>query len=153
LIDPPQALQVDTVHTAVIRFTIPREEIQTVMGPAFGEVIQVLGSQGIAPSGPLFSYHFRMDPALFDFEVGAPVATPVQAQGRVVPAELPAGRVARTIYHGPYEGLGDAWGEFMSWIDAEGLSMGPTLWESYLTDPSSVPDPDNYQTELTKLLT
>ena len=71
----------------------------------------------------------------------------------MVPAELPAGRVARTIYHGPYEGLGDAWGEFMSWIEAEGLSTGPTLWESYLTDPSSVPDPANYQTELTKPLT
>ena len=40
-----------------------------------------------------------------------------------------------------YEGLGDAWGEFGTWIDAEGLTVAPNLWESYVTGPESSPDP------------
>lgn len=51
-----------------------------------------------------------MDPDTFDFEVGVPVAAPVAAAGRVKPGELPAATVARTVYHGDYSGLGEAWG-------------------------------------------
>lgn len=36
--------------------------------------------------------------------------------GRVKPGELPAAsKVARTVYHGSYEGLGAAWSEPASW--------------------------------------
>lgn len=45
-----------------------------------------------------------MDPAIFDFEISVPVTSPVAAAGRVKPGQLPATKVARTIYHGPYEG-------------------------------------------------
>ncbi len=38
MLDEPQIVQAEARLTAVIRFTILREEIQTVMGPAIGEV-------------------------------------------------------------------------------------------------------------------
>ena len=47
------------------------------------------------------------------------------------PGTLPAARVARTVYHGDYEGLGEAWGEFGEWIKAQGLKPAPDLWEVY----------------------
>jgi hypothetical protein len=45
-----------------------------------------------------------------------PVSAPVTAVGRVYPGERPAIKVVRTVYHGPYEGLGSAWGEFSGWL-------------------------------------
>jgi effector-binding domain-containing protein len=152
MIDTPQITQSDARLTAVIRFTIPRAEIQKVMGPAIGEVMAAVAAQGLAPAGPVFSYHFKMDPAIFDFEVGVPVRKAVSPTGRVQPSQLPAKKVARTVYHGPYEGLGSAWGEFDSWIKANGHATAPDLWEYYAAGPESSPDPSQWRTELNRPL-
>jgi effector-binding domain-containing protein len=93
-----------------------------------------------------------MDPAVFAFEIGVPVAAPVAAAGRVKPSRWPAETVARTVYHGDYEGLGPAWGEFQAWIAAEGHTSAPDLWECYVVGPESSPDPADWRTELTRPL-
>lgn len=152
MIDTPQITQSTAQLTAVIRLTIPRAEIRNVMGPAISEVMATVAAQGIAPAGPVFSYHFRMDPDTFDFEVGVPVAKPISPAGRVKPGELPAKKVARTVYHGGYEGLGAAWGEFGAWIASNGHKPGPDLWEFYVAGPESSPDPANWRTELNRPL-
>jgi effector-binding domain-containing protein len=153
VIDTPEITQTAAQLAAVIRLTIPREEIRNVMGPGMGELMAAVAAQGIAPAGPLFSHHLRMDPNIFDFEIGVPVTSPVAAAGRVQPGELPATKVARTVYHGPYEGLGDAWGEFSAWIAAEGHAPAADLWECYVSGPESSPDPANWRTELNRPLT
>ncbi len=153
MLDTPQITQTTEQRTAVIHLTVPREEIQNVMGPGISEVMTVIAAQGIAPTGPWFTHHLRMDPAIFDFEVGVPVDAPVAPVGRVKPGQLPAARVARTVYHGPYEGLGAAWGEFEAWITTHGHTMASDLWEVYLTDPASNPDPSTWRTEFNRPLT
>jgi effector-binding domain-containing protein len=148
MIDPPQIVQSNHVITAVIHLTVPRKDIQTVMGPAIAEVIAAASAQGAGPAGPVFSHHLKMDPEIFDFEVGVPVNTSVTEIGRVKPGELPATIVARTIYHGPYEGLGAAWAEFCAWTTANGRKCASDLWEFYLSGPESSPDPSTWRTEL-----
>lgn len=152
MIETPQIAQTTAQQTAVVHLTIPREDIQTVMEPAIREVMAAVTAQGITPAGPLFSYHLRVDPALFDFEIGVPVTTPVAATGRVKAGQLPAARVARTIYQGPYEGLGAAWGELNAWIKAEGHTPEAGLWERYVAGPESSPDPAAWRTELNRLI-
>ncbi len=152
MIDTPQIVQSEARHAAVIRFTIPRAEIQRVMGPAIGEVLAAVAAQGQAPTGPVFSHQFRMTPDTFDFEVGVPVGAPIAAAGRVTPGRLPAARVARTVYHGPYEGLGAAWTEFGQWIGKQGHQPEADLWECYTSGPESGPDADTWRTELNRPL-
>ena len=89
-----------------------------------------------------------MDPKIFDFEVGVPVAQTVSPAGRVQPGQLPSTKVARTVYHGPYEGLGAGWGEFHAWIVANGHTLAADLWEYYVAGPESSPNPDQWRTEL-----
>jgi len=152
MIDTPQITKTAGQLAAVIRLTVPRAEIRNVMGPGIGEVMAAVAAQGIGPAGPVFSHHFKMDPEVFDFEVGVPVTKAVTAVGRVQPGQLPAARVARTVYHGPYEGLGAAWGEFVAWIAANGHTAAPDLWECYVAGPESIPDPANWRTELNRPL-
>jgi effector-binding domain-containing protein len=152
VLDKPQIVETERQPTAVIRLTVPRSEIQSVMEPAIAEVMATLVAQGIVPAGPLFSHHLRMDPDIFDFEVGVPVAVSVFAAGCVKASELPSATVARTVYHGAYEGLGSAWGEFMDWIAAEGHEPAQSLWEVYVAGPESNPDPDTWRTELNRPL-
>lgn len=115
-------------------------------------MIAAATAQGIGPIGPVFTYHFRVDPARFDFEVGVPVRATVTPTGRVRPGELPATRVARTIYAGPYEGLGAAWGEFGAWLASAGHRPAGPVWERYVAGPETSSDPAQWRTELNRPL-
>jgi effector-binding domain-containing protein len=152
MIDTPRITQTIARRIAVIQVTVPRSEIQKVMGPAIREVLAAVAAQGIAIEGPVFSHHFRMDPQVFDFEVGVPVSQSVAPEGRVRPGELASRIVAATVYHGPYEGLAAAWGELRAWIDNTAQDPAEDLWESYIAGPESSPDPANWRTELNQPL-
>jgi effector-binding domain-containing protein len=150
MIDTPHIAQVAAHSAAVIRLTVPRTEIRNVMGPAMAELKALLAAQGIPPVGPIFSHHFRMDPGVFDFEVGIPVAANVAPAGRVQPGVLPAATVARAIHRGDYQGLGDAWEELDAWITAQGHLTAPGMWESYVAGPESSATPADWRTELNR---
>jgi len=152
MLDEPRIVRTERQPTAVIRLTVPRAEIQSVMGPAIAEVMAALAAQGVPAAGSVFSHHLLMDPDIFDFEVGMPITAPIAAAGRVRASELPAATVARTVYHGDYEDLGSAWGEFMDWIAAEGHQPAQDLWECYVAGPESSPDPATWRTELNRPL-
>ena len=151
MLDEPQILRTDARETAIIRFQIPKDQIQKVMGPGMAELREAVAAQGIA-AGPIFSHHFRIDPAVWDFEIGVQVSKPVTPVGRVEPGRLPATTVARTVYHGNYDGLGSAWGEFDAWVAANGHTPGPDLWECYVVGPEASPDPANWRTQLNRPL-
>ncbi len=152
MLEAPAIVRTAAQPAAVIHVVVPRSRIQEVMGPGLGEVRSALARQGIEPTGPWFTHHLRMSPESFDFEIGIPVARPVEADGRVVPGELPAATVARTVYQGEFEGLAGAWGEFEGWIRAGGHTPRPDLWERYLVGPESTSDPAGWRTELNRPL-
>jgi effector-binding domain-containing protein len=152
MIDTPQIVDVPARATAVVHVVCPKSAIQDVMEPGLSELMDALAAQGVSPTGPWFSHHLRMDPEVFDFEIGVPIDSPVSPAGRVEPGGLPAARAARTVYHGGYEGLGDGWGEFRDWIVAQGHTPAADLWEVYVAGPESGDDPAGYRTELTQPL-
>jgi effector-binding domain-containing protein len=141
MIDTPKITTTEALTTAMIHVTVPRSEIQKVMGPGLQELQAALDAQGI-----------KATPKVFDFEICLPVAAPVAAAGRVKPGKLPATKVARTVYHGPYDDLGAAWGELGAWIKAQGLTPADDLWECYVAGPESGPDPAKWRTELNRPL-
>ena len=152
MIDEPRIVQTSTQEMACIHITTPREKIQEVMGPGYMELMETLKAQGAAPSGPWFTHHLKMDPEIFDFEICLPVLSPVQPAGRMLPGQLRAARVARTVHHGGYEGLSDAWMELEAWIKNQGQTSAPDLWEIYLTGPEMGSDSSKWQTELNRPL-
>jgi len=152
MIATPQILQTARQEAAVIHLTIPRSEMMKAFGPAVGELMNALNAQGVEPVGAVFAHHLKMSPETFDFELGVKVATPVKSAGRVKPGELPAAKVARTIYSGPYEGLPSAWSEFDIWMKANGHNQAADLWELYSIGPQSSSDPTTWRTELNRPL-
>ena len=88
MLETPQITETAELLTAFLHLTVPRAEIQTVMGPAVREVYAAVAAQGIAPAGPWFT-HLRRPTDTFDFEVCVPVATPFCASGRVQPGGGP----------------------------------------------------------------
>jgi len=152
MIDPPRITQTAAFLTAYVHVTVPREQIRTVMGPGLDEVRAAIAAQGIAAVGPWFTHHLRIAPGIFDFEICVPVAAPIDSVGRVKPSQWPVTTVARTIFHGDYEGLGAAWGEFNAWIAGKGYTPRPDMWECYLAGPESGADSSKWVTELNRPL-
>ncbi len=152
MIEPLRIVQTTPQLTACIPFKIPREDMRLVIGPGLAELKAAVAAQNVAVSGPWFTHHLKNPAAIFDFELCLPVAAPVAPENRVTPGLWPAMKLARTIYHGGYEGLGAAWGEFLQRIEAAGHKTRDGLWECYVVGPDASGDPAAWRTELSKPL-
>jgi effector-binding domain-containing protein len=152
MLSTPEIIQTKAQTAAIIHLTVPRSEMMKVFGPAVGELMAALAAQGVKPDGAVFAHHLKMSPDIFDFELGVKVSAPIKATGRVESGELPAAKVARTVYSGPYEGLPAAWGEFTKWMTANGHEQAGNLWEFYSIGPQSTSDPAGWRTELNRPL-
>jgi effector-binding domain-containing protein len=58
--------------------------------------------------------------------------------------------MVRTVFHGPYEGLGAAWQEFGKWTEGNGCKTAGDLYECYLAGPEASADSANWRTELSR---
>ncbi|MBK9177826.1 MAG: GyrI-like domain-containing protein [Flavobacteriales bacterium] len=148
MISPPTITTTNEVLTATIHLVIPGMDMPKHMDPAIQEIIHVLADQGMQPAGPMFSYHHRRPSDTFDFEIGFPVAKAIKESGRVKNGTLPAERVVRSVYQGPYEGLAKAWPALQEWVRENGHGETGRFWECYLNNPDEVKDPKDYRTQL-----
>lgn len=92
--------------TAVVPIETTPDGIGPALGQAFAEVQAALGRAGVAPVGPPFARYFEYSPARVSLEAGFPIGAPVSGVGRVMPGELPAGRIVQTWHAGGYDTVG-----------------------------------------------
>lgn len=152
MIEKPQVIDTAAQQVATLHIETSRLKMQHVMGPGIAETMAAVKAQAIAPTGPWFAHHLKMTPESFDFDICVPVSAPATAVGRVKPWQRPALKVVRTIYYGPYEGLGEAWHEFDGWVETNGYKTAADLYECYLVGPEASPDPTEWRTELSRPL-
>lgn len=118
-----------------------------VLPAAFGYAM----AQGLAMAGPPYVRYVEQSPAFFTIEGGVPLTaaaeTPAAETGISV-GELPAGPVAATVHRGPYESLGNAHRALDRWMAENDVTAAGPPWEVYLTDPTEVPDPADWLTEV-----
>jgi effector-binding domain-containing protein len=152
MIDPPFIVETKAQLVAKIPLKIPRDQIRHVMGPGIGEIFQTLRAQKINPAGPWLCHHLKMSPDVFDFEICVPVSTEIVPTGRVLNGIIPAAKVARTVMHGDYSQLAQAWPKLIEWMESQGHKPAQNLWEVYVKGPESTQIPADYRTELNRPL-
>jgi effector-binding domain-containing protein len=135
-----QFVDLQAQHTAVVRAQVTVEDMAEFLGSAFGEVIRTLDKQQLHPTGAPFGRYRVLEEGGFEAEVGFPCNDVVKPEGRVEAAELPGGRVARTVHVGSYDDVGAAYEAAISWLVEEGYVTVGAPWESYLDGPE-VPEP------------
>jgi len=132
-------IELEAQPAAVVRGEVTHDGVAAFLGGAFGEVMGLLGSQGVAPAGPPFArYEVRADG--FVIEAGFPVEAEVRPVGRVELTTLPGGPVLVVLHRGAYSEVAAAYGAAEAWlVDHEWEATAPA-WECYLDGPE-VPEP------------
>lgn len=144
----PERVELEPLPTAVVRRDqITVDQITELFDTGFAAI----GAAGITPSGPAFAI-YRGDPtAVFDAEIGFPVAEPlaatIEGPATVHPSMLPAGPALTLSHLGPYDSLGESWGRLMGAVVALG-TPGATFIEVYVTEPTPGADPAAMRTDL-----
>lgn len=144
----PELVDLDEATTAVIADVVAASDLPAFFDRSFTTLPAVLAAQGVTPVGPAFALHRRPMTETADLEVGFPTDRAVTADGDVRPGSLPAGRAARLVHHGAFDGLPGAWERLATWIAEQGLTPGEPMWEVYVTEPSPDMDPADLRTEL-----
>lgn len=143
----PEIIDFPGFPTAVVRFADhPMDQMHVAMDTAFTALKAAMDRGEVQPSGPAFARYESTPGATATFETGfpldAPLAEPVAVEGaEIVPSELPATRLAIAKHTGSYDGLGQAWQDFLAAVRAQGLTPGLPFWEAYDTEPGPDVDP------------
>jgi len=147
-LESPGIVATEPQSVATISLCVPWAEMRHVMMPGLSELRAAVAAQGIGADGAWFTYHFRMPTDTLDFAICVPVVSPPTQIGRVESMLLPAETVVRATMRGDYSGLAAAWGTLRDWVAANGHSIGPAFWESYIVGLETSADPADWRTEL-----
>lgn len=66
----------------------------------------------------------------------------------VTKGTLPEAEAFEAVHMGPYDSLEKTYGIIQEHMKAEGFTPSDTMWEYYLSDPETEPDPTKWQTRV-----
>ncbi|MBN1241018.1 MAG: GyrI-like domain-containing protein [Gammaproteobacteria bacterium] len=131
-----------------IRRRVEREAIAQAIGECLGRIAAHCQQAGLAFAGPPFARYPAAGPGLVTIEIGMPLAAAAAGDGEIEAGELQGGPAAFAVHAGPYDRLGETYTALERWIEERGARPGGAPWESYVTDPGEVPDPEDWRTEV-----
>lgn len=139
---------IESQTAAVVRGTVPMSELSAFFERAFHAVMAAAAAQEVEITGPPFGYYPSEPTETVEVAAGFPTARALEPVDEVVPLELPAGTAAVTVHTGPFDTLAETYAQLEAWMQEEGRHPVGPMWERYLSDPETEPDPATWRTEI-----
>lgn len=124
--------------TLSIRTTTSIKELPQELGKAYGAIGQYMGELGEQPAGAPYAAYFTFSMESMDIEIGFPVGGSLPGKGEIQSGDIPAGKVAQTIYTGPYNKIEPAYNALTAFVEQQGYEATGVAYEFYLNDPGEV---------------
>ncbi|NEM90870.1 GyrI-like domain-containing protein [Galbitalea soli] len=115
---------------------------------AFGASAAALESSGLHPAGPPVAVYVGTPGTTVDVAAGFPFTGPLTAPEGTVIVDLPSGDAVEAIHVGPYDELSVTYEAVGRELVDAGLTHTDTMFEEYLTDPDTSPDPGTWRTRI-----
>jgi effector-binding domain-containing protein len=137
-------------------------DIGRELPPLHGELYAWLAKNDLTPIGPPFFLYLAMNQAELLVRVGFCLVEKVAGEAQIMADAFPAGNYAELVYTGDYKNLMQAHMALEAWIkdnnlrektsnSQEGCAWGART-EFYLNDCTEIPNPAEWQTQVTFLL-
>lgn len=140
--------EVKSTYAMTYRIKCTMEEISEAMGPAFGEIMQVISSNGAQVIGAPFSIWYEWEDEMMEFDNAIPINKKINGTDKVLPIKTYQGKVAHVSHMGEYSTTHLSWEILESYLKDNNLEKNGAPYEVYVTDPQNVPDPSKWITEL-----
>jgi effector-binding domain-containing protein/uncharacterized protein YndB with AHSA1/START domain len=118
------------------------EDTYTELGKAIGGMDKINGM----PMG--IAHGYDGETKTMDFEIALPVAAEMKVPAGLNCTQIPAGRAAKYVYHGPYEEVEPHWNTFTMDLEKAGHVNRWSAYEVYANDPTTVSSPAEIETWL-----
>ncbi len=142
----PHVVEMESQEAIAVRGDVPMAELPAFFERAFTASAEAAHVAGVEIVGPPFGFYPEMPAETVAVEAGFPVSARVDLEGEAHSLTLPAGRAVQVMHIGPFETMEQTYRDLVSWMDAQQLRPASGMWESYLSDPQTDPDPASWQT-------
>ncbi|VXC23089.1 Transcriptional regulator, effector-binding domain/component [Arthrobacter sp. 9AX] len=144
----PRKVHLTQQSVAVVRERVPMDSLTDFFARAFGTVMAAAQKQGVNPAGPPFALYRGTPTDTVDVEAGFPITGNFVGVEGVDLRTLPETDALEAIHFGPYDTLQQTYGAIQQQMAADGMTPADVMWEFYLSDPESEPDPAKWQTRV-----
>lgn len=126
-------------------------DIGPVLGRDYGQIGAFMGSNGLKFSGPVMAwYHTQQAPYIL--EAGVPVdKMPAKTDPRILIKEIGSAKAVVVHFWGPYELTGQAYEKISQWLSKNNKKAVGAPFDMYITDPTTVNDPYQVQTDIVQI--
>lgn len=144
----PEIVELDPQNAIAVRGDVAVVDLPGFFERAFVSAAAAVEDSGVDIVGPAFGFYPEMPIQTVIVEAGFPVSTPVETVGDAHHFVLPGGRAVQAMHTGPYETMEKTYADLQSWMAEQGLHPAAGMWESYLSDPRTEPDPATWRTKI-----
>jgi len=142
----PEIVELEPQAAIAVRGDVGFGELAEFFERAFTATAAAADAAGVEIVGPPFGFYPEMPGDTVVVEAGFAVSGRVDASGDVHPLSLPGGRAVRAMHIGPYDALEQTCADLQAWMAEQGLTPADAMWECYLSDPVTEPDPGTWRT-------
>jgi effector-binding domain-containing protein len=119
---------------ASVRVKCHPSQLRHAITEAQHEVLDVIGAEGLAPAGPMFTRYHSIGP-IAELEVGVPLAQTVRPNQRVVNSTLPGGPALHATSMGSRAQLLQTVNSLHEYLKTAHLTAAGGYWEYYIVEP------------------
>jgi effector-binding domain-containing protein len=142
-----EVMNISAQSSLVVKAEVLSTEVGQKIGSMFGQLFAFTAANNINMTGAPFAVYYSYDPnGNTSFEAGLPVPYGTKGNDSILFKEYPAMKVVCTIYKGSYDNMSPVYTKIQEYMTINKLKSTGISWEVYLTDPSTVKDPNENRT-------
>ena len=143
-----EIVELDPQAAVAVRGDVTIPELPAFFEHAFTTAASAVETAGVEIVGPPFGFYPEMPTETVVVEAGFPVSGVIETIGEAHHLELPGGRAVVALHIGPFETMGKTYSDLEAWMAEHDLDPATGMWECYLSDPVTEPDPSTWQTRI-----
>jgi effector-binding domain-containing protein len=148
------SIQIETIEMEELMLIGKRQKVDPEMmneawyDAVMDEIAAIIKASGRQITGaPLAIIHDYSDSQM-DVEVAFPVDGLAEATEGFTMTTIPAGRALRHVYEGPYEEMGEAWGQMERHVQLRAFELSFSPYEQYVVNPGDFSDSTQHVTHI-----